>query len=291
MTAHRPISFGIKTTPLGVTYREILRLWQEADAAPEIEHAWLWDHLQPMRGDTSVPVLEGWTLLAALAGQTRRLRLGLLVTNNLVRPPAVLAKIAATTDAISAGRLVLGLGAGGSLGPESLAYGLPQPSVGQRIERLGETCTIVKALWATHEPLDFVGTHYQLTGARCAPRPVQSPRPPILIGGVGEERLLRIVAAHADIWNVPGPPYVTVADFTRKSIWLDQHCRSVDRDPGQIVRSVQINADLSNASATRTHIAEFVDAGASHIILAVPGPYGAGTVGRLIDEIIAPAAG
>src|SRR5882757_997666 len=169
------ISFGIKTTPMGMTYREIVRLWQDADAAPEIEHAWLWDHLQPMRGDLTVPVLEGWTLLAALASQTRRLALGLLVTNNLIRPHAVLAKIAATTDVISGGRLVLGLGAGGSLGPESLAFDLAQPTVGQRIERLAEACTILRRLWTENDPVDFDGLHYHLKDARCVPRPIQAP--------------------------------------------------------------------------------------------------------------------
>src|SRR5882757_151037 len=278
------ISFGIKTTPMGMTYREILRLWQDADTAPEIEHAWLWDHLQPMRGDLTVPVLEGWTLLAALASQTRRLGLGLLVTNNLIRPPAVLAKIAATTDVISGGRLVLGLGAGGNLGPESLAYGLPQPSAAQRIDRLSETCTILNRLWTGNEPVTFDGSHYHLVDARCEPRPVQVPRPPLLIGGVGEQKLLRVVAEYAAIWNVPGPPYLTVADFIRKNHVFDEHCATVHRDPTQITKSVQLNADLSNPAATRAQIAELTDAGARHIILSLPATDTSGIIGQLVDK-------
>jgi alkanesulfonate monooxygenase SsuD/methylene tetrahydromethanopterin reductase-like flavin-dependent oxidoreductase (luciferase family) len=283
------ISFGIKTTPLGVEYGQLRQLWQEADDAPEIEHAWLWDHLQPMRGDLSAPVLEGWTLLAALAGQTQRVRLGVLVTNNLIRPPAVLAKIAATTDAICNGRLVLGLGAGGNLGPESRAYGLPEPTAGHRIEQLSESCTIIKRLWTEPGPLDHRGRYYTLSGARCAPRPVQTPHPPLLIGGVGERRLLRVVAEHADIWNAPGPPYLTVAEFRRKNHVLDQHCRAIGRDHREIARSVQLTADPDNAGETRALIAELVGAGAQHIILALPSPYGSGLIDRLLQTIIGPA--
>src|SRR4051794_30053110 len=101
------LSFGIKTTPAHASYDELLRVWTEADAVPEIEHAWLWDHLLPLFGPREGPAYEGWTMLAALAAQTERLRVGLMVTSNAVRPPAVLAKIAATTDVIARGRLVM----------------------------------------------------------------------------------------------------------------------------------------------------------------------------------------
>ncbi|MFA1541549.1 LLM class flavin-dependent oxidoreductase [Actinomadura monticuli] len=105
-------SFGIMTAPMQVGYHDILRVWREADAIPEIGHAWLFDHLMPIAGDPDGPVHEGWTLLSALAAQTRRLRLGLLVTSNRFRPPALLAKIAATADIVSGGRLDFGIGAG-----------------------------------------------------------------------------------------------------------------------------------------------------------------------------------
>src|SRR5699024_5937331 len=106
------LSFGIKTSPQHTTYEDILRVWQEAEEVPEIEHAWLFDHFAPVQGDLSGPVLEGWTTLAALAAVTKRLRLGLMVTGNTYRHPAVLAKIAATVDVISNGRLDFGIGAG-----------------------------------------------------------------------------------------------------------------------------------------------------------------------------------
>ncbi len=105
-------SFRIMTAPMQVDYHNVLRVWQEADAIPEIEHAWLFDHLMPIGGDPDGPAYEGWTLISALAAQTRRLRLGLLVTSNRFRPPAMLAKIAATVDVVAGGRLDFGLGRG-----------------------------------------------------------------------------------------------------------------------------------------------------------------------------------
>src|SRR5579864_3937928 len=106
------VRFGIATAPQQVSYDDIRRVWREADTIPQIEHAWLFDHLMPIAGDPSGPVFEGWTLLSALAAQTGRLRLGLMVTSNRFRPPAVLAKIAATVDVVSGGRLDFGIGAG-----------------------------------------------------------------------------------------------------------------------------------------------------------------------------------
>src|ERR1700677_4349504 len=113
---HASLTFGIKTSQAGLGYDEILRVWREADRVPEFQDAWLWDHLVPLRGDVTGAALEAWTLLAALAAQTSRLRLGVIVTSNRIRPPAVLAKMAATVDVVAGGRLVFGIGAGGSAG-------------------------------------------------------------------------------------------------------------------------------------------------------------------------------
>src|SRR5205823_6435426 len=193
-------------------YDESLRVWQEVDRIPLFEHAWLWDHMVPLRGDVRGAALEAWTLLAALAAQTTRLRIGVIVTSNRLRPPAVLAKMAATVDRIASGRLILGIGAGGSAvsDPASLAlirreldaYGIPVVPTGEAVGAFEEACQIIKRLWTETEPFDFDGRWYQLRGAICEPKPVQQPHPPILMGAAGQRSMLS-VARHADIWNCP----------------------------------------------------------------------------------------
>src|SRR3954463_923589 len=140
------------TAPMQVDYEDVLRVWREADAIPEIEHAWLFDHLMPIGGDPAGPIYEGWTLLSALAAQTRRLRVGLLVTSNRFRPPAVLAKIAATVDVVSGGRLDFGIGAGSRPSPpaawrEYPAHGLPFHDFAHAVGSLAEACAVIRRLW------------------------------------------------------------------------------------------------------------------------------------------------
>src|SRR5690348_15264401 len=144
------LRFGIKTAPQHTTYDDMLRVWREADARPIIEHAWLFDHFVPLSGDTMGPCLEGWSVLAALAGQTERLRVGLMVTGNTYRHPAVLANIGAAVDHISHGRLDFGIGAGWNE-LESNMYGIPLYAPGERIRRLGEACEVIKRLWTETE--------------------------------------------------------------------------------------------------------------------------------------------
>lgn len=287
MTVGGRLSFGLKTTQQNVTYPEVRKIWQEADGVAEIGHMWLWDHMLPMRGDPAVPVHDGWTMLAALAAQTERVRIGLMVANNLIRPPAVLAKIAATADVISRGRLVMGIGAGASTERESAAYGLPEPSAAERIGRLREACVIVKRMW-TEPAFDFDGRFYHLSGALSEPKPAQRPRPPVMIGGTGEKALLRVAAEHADIWNMPGPPHHTPAEFRRKNAALDEHCAAVGRDPLEIVRSVQTHIDYRDPAATRGTLSELVDAGARHLVLNLAPPYPDAVVQWVADEIARP---
>ncbi len=290
------LSFGIKTNPVHTGYDDILRVWREADAVPEIEHAWLWDHMLPLYGPVDGPILEGWTLLAALAAQTERLRLGLMVTSNRVRPPAVLAKIAATTDVISRGRLVVGLGVGGTRQPpavanpaiaEYAAAGLTLVPAGEGVARLDEACTILRRMWSG-ERFDFPGPHYPLTGALGRPTPVQRPGPPLLIGGWGS-RTLRVVARHADLWNVPGPPHNPVAYLTERARVLEAHCHAIGRDPAGIVRSTQIVVDYDDPAATRATVHDLREAGWSHIVLNLRAPYPPGVAAWLAAEIIRPA--
>src|SRR5579875_3367792 len=159
------LSFGIKTAQQFTDYESIVRVWKEADSIPVIEHAWAFDHFIPLGPDPTGPQLEGWTLLGAVAAQTERLRVGLMVTGNTYRHPAVLANIGATVDIISHGRLDFGIGAGWNE-REHNAYGIPLYSTGGRNRRLGEACEVIRLLWTEKAP-DFEGKYYQLKGAYC----------------------------------------------------------------------------------------------------------------------------
>lgn len=193
---------------------------------------WYADHFMPNAEDTSGPTSECWTTLAALAASVPRIRLGALVTGNTYRHPAVLAKMAANVDNISGGRCVLGLGAGWQEN-EHRAYGINFSTLGGRMNRFEEACQVVTGLFS-NEQTTFAGKHYQLTDAPLAPKPVQKPLP-LLIGGGGEQRTLRIAAKYANEWNVWGTPEV----LKHKGGILDQYCREIDRDPKTIAHSAQ----------------------------------------------------
>jgi alkanesulfonate monooxygenase SsuD/methylene tetrahydromethanopterin reductase-like flavin-dependent oxidoreductase (luciferase family) len=290
MTSGRKLSFGIKTAQS--SYEDVAAVWREADAIPEIEHAWLWDHMIPFREPLSTPQLEGWSLLAALAAGTRRLRIGLMVTNNQNRHPTILAKIAATVDVISGGRLEFGIGAGGGGGigrREYEAYGVPVISQAEAIHRLDEACGVIRRMW-TEPEFDHDGRHYHLRGVICEPKPVQTPHPPIMIGGSGERLTLRVVARHADTWNHPGPPWSTPEQFRHKTAVLDQHCAAIGRDPAEIERQVYALVDSREPAATRDALLPYVAAGATQIVLADRAPHAPGGLCRLVDEVIAPLA-
>ncbi len=282
MTQQKHLSFGIKTAPHHTTYEAMLSVWQEADAEPSIEHAWLFDHFFPLTGDTSGPCLEGWTLLSAFAALTKRLRVGLMVTGNTYRHPAVLANMGATVDIISQGRLDFGIGAGWNE-QEHTAYGIPMYTTGGRIRRLGEACEIIKRLW-TEPTTDFEGRYYQLKGAYCEPKPIQK-LPPFVIGGGGEQLTLPIVAKYADIWNMAGgPPEV----FKHKSEVLDRHCAAIGRDPATIARSIQVMINPDNLTETRNLVQSYVEMGVNHVILNLRYPYPQGISHRLVTEVIEP---
>src|SRR4051812_36095565 len=276
------LRWGVKTAPQHTTYDAMLAVWQEADRTPAFEHAWLFDHFAPIQGDLDGPCFEGWTLLAALAAQTSRLRLGLMVAGNTYRHPAVHAHMAATVDVISNGRLDFGLGAGWNE-YEHQSMGIPLYAPGERIQRLGEACEIAKRLFTQHLT-DFDGKYYQLKEARLEPKPIQKPYPPFVIGGGGEQLTLRVVAKHADIWNFSGGS--TVDDFRRKVGILHEHCAAVGRNPEEIKLSLQQRIDFDDLPASVKTVQEFVDAGASHIILNLVAPYPASAVRRLVEEVI-----
>lgn len=284
--------FGILTAPMQVGYDDVLRVWREADDLPELEHAWLFDHLMPIGGDPAGPIFEGWTLLSALAAQTRRLRVGLMVTSNRFRPPAVLAKIATTVDIVSGGRLDFGIGAGSRPSHplarrEYDAHGLPYHDQADAVAALAEACTVIRRLWTEEEPFDFDGDHVRLTGAFGNPKPVQRPGPPILIGGRASATL-RVVAEHADLWNIPGGG--PIEDLVGRSALLDRYCAEIGRDPASITRSIHLPVSYERPGETRGLIAEAVDAGFGHVVLGLPAPYPDGVAKWVVDELISPPA-
>jgi len=281
-------SFGLATAPMQVSYEDIVRVWQEADGIGVIEHTWLFDHLLPIAGDPYGPIFEGWTLLSALAAQTKRLRLGLLVTSNRFRPPAMLAKIATTVDIVSRGRLVLGIGAGSRPSlrmarREYEAHGLPYHDFDRSVEDLADACAVIRRLWTETEPFDFHGAHIDLTGAFGNPKPVQQPYPPILVAG-RSAAVLRVAAEHADIWNIAGGD---VADAAHRSALLDRFCTEIGRDPGAVTRSIHLGVSYEQPDRTRRAISEALEAGFRHITLGLPAPYPLAVAQWVADEVIA----
>jgi F420-dependent oxidoreductase-like protein len=229
MTAPR-IRFSIQTPLEGAAFGALARHWQAAERL-RYDSVWLDDHFYGVVTPASDDALECWTLMAALARETSTLRFGTLVACNAYRPPALVAKMAASVDHISNGRLEFGLGAGW-YEQEFAAYGYDFPPIGMRLRQLDEALHICKRMW-TDERVTFTGKYYRVRDAWCNPKPLQKPHPPIMIGGGGEKVLLRIVATHADRWNLGG----SLADFRRKLPLLEAHCRAIGRDPTTIEKS------------------------------------------------------
>lgn len=248
-------------------YDVLERFWKDADDLGY--HAvWNYDHFyglylagQPLE----LPTLEGWTTLAAMAKVTSRARIGCMVTGVTYRHPALLANMAVSVDHISGGRLEFGIGAAWHE-PEHLTYGMDFPSAGVRIAMLDEACEIIRRLW-TEEKVDHEGRFWTLKDALCFPKPVQE-RIPIVIGGSGPKKTLRVVAKHADEWNAPA---ATADDYRRLSEVLDEHCAAVGRDPTEIKRSVQMflfSNDEAALAPVPGQIDELEAAGVQHVVLS-----------------------
>jgi F420-dependent oxidoreductase-like protein len=272
------VQVSFKTPAHNTDWPSLRHMWREADAIPVYQAGWTFDHLYPWRSDPTGPCLEGWTLLAALAVETRRLRLGAMVTSNVYRHPALLAKMAATLDIVSDGRLELGLGAGGDE-TEARAFGLALPSMAERIEQLGEACQVFRMLFGQAEA-SFDGHYYRLRNARCEPKPVQRPAPPVVIGGRGE-RLLRVAARWADGWNFPGGP----PDELRRALdKLRGFCGELGRDASEISVSAQLTVNREPAVVADAG-AELIAAGADHLVLVFEPPFRPGRLAAVADAI------
>jgi F420-dependent oxidoreductase-like protein len=258
--------FAIKTRPEHTAWAQIRDVWVAADAVGLFESAWNWDHFYPLSEPYAGPNLEAWTMLAALAQATSRIRLGCQVTGMVYRHPAVLANMAATVDIISGGRLELGLGAGWNQ-MECDAYGIGLPPLRERFDRFDEGVEAIIGL-LSNETTTLAGRYVRLTDARCEPKPVQRPHPPITIGGRGRTRTLRTAARLAQQWNAitPGPE-----DWLSLKEALLEHCASIGRDPGEIICSVNVRVEGPDAiSRAAEQAAAYRDAGADLAIMNLP---------------------
>ncbi|MEM9037758.1 MAG: TIGR03560 family F420-dependent LLM class oxidoreductase [Actinomycetota bacterium] len=212
---------------------------------------WIADHFMPFAGDVDEPMLEAWSTLTALAVAVPRVRLGTLVCGNTYRHPAVLANQAATADVVAGGgRVVLGVGAGWQEN-EHTAYGIELGSVGWRLDRFEEACEVLRSL-LDERRTDFTGEHYTMTDAPMEPKSGGDAPMPLLIGGGGEKRTLRITARFADEWNVWGDPEI----MRHKNGVLDAHCEDLGRDPSEIERSAVALLFLSDDDDWLTKIRE-----------------------------------
>jgi len=245
-TRSRNLRFGLF---LSQANKSLAQVYDEFQMAEDLgfDHAWLVDHLVDTDAAPSVPILEAWTLLAALAERTSRIRLGVLVTSNTFRHPAVLLKSAVNVDHISNGRLILGLGAGWHV-DEHRRYGIPLPEPAERVDRFAEAVELISLLMA-HERTTYAGRYYQLDDAPLEPRPIQTPRIPILIAA-HRPRMLRLAAAYADQWDTFAAIPDTATDGVETELaerirYLDAACREIGRDPAEIRRSTWAKAEAA----------------------------------------------
>ena len=228
----REIRFGVYLPQVAFAFEEIRDRVLACEAAG-IDSVWFMDHLHPP-GMPSVPSFEAWTLASALAAMTSRIRFGHLVLANSFRHPAVLAKMVATLDVISGGRLEVGIGSG-SYEPEHRMYGLPFESAATRARKLAEALEILRRL-LSEDRVTFHGEFYSLEGAVNFPKPLQRPNPPLWVGGAGEKTTLPLVARSADGWNCPT---YALGQFQEKRRRLAAECAAIGRDPSELRTSIE----------------------------------------------------
>ncbi|MGI9610327.1 MAG: LLM class F420-dependent oxidoreductase [Acidimicrobiia bacterium] len=259
------MKISFKMSQQQTTWPELLAVWRLADDIDVYEGGWLFDHFYPLNADPGDDCFEAWTVAAALASTTTRLRIGHMVTSNTYRHPAVVANMVATLDHISDGRFDFGFGAGW-FEDEHAAYGIPLPPLTERFDRFDEALAVIDLL-LTERQATYDGTYYQLKDAYNEPKGVQSPRPPFVIGGKGVKRLLRSAAMWADHYNYPGED---IEDFQYRLEVLAEHCSHVGRDYSEIEKSVQVRVyDVAEAAEKGAAAKE---AGAHYIVYYLPPP-------------------
>lgn len=255
------LRFGLKLSQ-NATIEQLRGVWRIADDGG-FDTCWVMDHFASLGDADDGPVFETWTMLAAMAELTSRVRIGCTVVGNTYRHPGVLAKQAVTVDHLSGGRLEFGIGAGWAENEHTM-LGLPFGTRGERADRLEESLQILRSLW-TQPRTTFAGAHYTLDDAVAEPKPVQQPYPPIWVGGSGPRRTLRLAAEHADVWNAAGGPPEEIAE---SSAILDRHCADVGRDPGEIRRSVQIRVVGTGDGLVPT-VARYVEVGVTDVVFVL----------------------
>ncbi len=301
------LRLGISLWPQGATWPELRAASVRVDQLG-FDSLWTYDHFIALGADPAVPVLDGWTVLGAIAALTDHVRLGTLVTGITHRNPAILAKMAATLDHVSGGRAILGLGAAWNE-EEHWGYGIPFGPIGERLANLDEACHVIRSLFE-NETTTFEGRFCAVHDAILEPKPVQ-PRLPILIGGGGEKVTLRLVAQYADLWNAFGTPAVVA----RKLDILREHCAAVGRDPSEIAVTVNVGVIIRDDAAgvdarldeigqvayfpdyaasnrpwgtpevVAQRLAEYARVGVSEVIAVMPAPYDLETVERLASDV------
>jgi F420-dependent oxidoreductase-like protein len=307
--------FGIQTSLNNVEWREIEDMWRFLDRDSKFHSAWTFDHFVPPGPgqDPNANCFEGWSSLSALAAITTRIRLGCLVTGVTYREPAVLAKMAATVDHLSNGRLEFAIGASWHEA-EHRMYGIPFPPVRERQDRLEEAMQVIRLLFNADGKVSFDGKYYHLKDAVFVPKCLQTPHPPIMIGGSGEKRTLRAVARYGDVMNVFGTP-----DIVRKKIAvLEQHCRDAGRDPAEIEKTVAASVvvtenqslidrlipmfaagtglkpeeakkvlPVGSAEHVRGIVEQYAELGVTQVIMMSQGPWKRDVYQRINDEVVA----
>ncbi len=308
--------FGIQTSLNNVEWRELTDMWRFLDRETAFHSVWTFDHFVPPGvGQTpDANCFEGWASLSALAVMTERVRIGCLVTGVTYREPAVLAKMAATVDHASAGRLEFGIGAAWHEG-EHRMYGIPFPPVREREDRLEEAVQLIRMLFDADGKVDFEGKHYRLKDAVFVPKCAQSPHAPIMVAGGGEKRTLRTCARYGDVMNVFG----TVEVVKKKIDVLERHCHDAGRDPGEIRRTMSSTVIVSEnqglidrlagmfgpgmglsaeeakkvlpigpAGHVRQVMERYAEAGVTEVIMQTQGPWKREVYERINKELVEP---
>ena len=283
------LRFGLTVTP-SEPYPVLAKKWRYFEELG-FDSIWHCDHLlRP--NDPTAPLFEAWTLLAAMAAETSRIRLGVLVSSNVLRHPALLAQEAITVDHISEGRLEVGIGCGW-FEEEHERFGIPLYEPGVRVDKFSEALEIIDPL-LRGETVSYEGRHYQLSQARLRPLPVQSPRPPLTLAAHGP-RMLRISARYADRWNSTG----TIEEMAARNRLLDEVCHKIGRDPTEIIRSLRLSIPKavsrglpdpwSSAGAFTEVVGRYGEAGVNEFIIDQPRADQYQVAERIASEIIGPS--